>query len=109
MSFFYLSFVNDSLPKGQRFVGATIVEGDSAPVAFERAKELGLVPTQCETKAIHLWTQVEPQEEIVRADQLPIETREWLNRLVTAAEVKTYQHRPVRESEGDYICKDHAP
>ena len=110
MSYFYLSFFNNSLLKGQRFVGATIVEADSDRVAFERAKMLRLVPPKCQTAVIHLWTQFEPSEEITRLEQIPAEARHLFNKFVSAENIKSQPHRPIGEGGEQFsvVCERHA-
>lgn len=44
MAWFYLSFSDPDRPKGQQFLGATIIEADNCVFATSKAWKLGLNP-----------------------------------------------------------------
>lgn len=78
MSFFYLSFCDVTRPKGQHFLGATLVEANSAKGALATATALGVNPGG-EVSMMELT--------IEREDQLPPEGRAMLNRFVPREEI----------------------
>lgn len=107
MSFFYLSFVDHSLPKGEQFVGATIVEADSDVSACTRALALNLVPAKSEIAIIALWTQTQPQVEIVSIDQLPAGALQLVNKFVPREAILAQGHRPISDEEFSIVCERH--
>lgn len=44
MTWFYLSFADGRLPKGEQWLGASIVEGSSVSAAIQQARRLGINP-----------------------------------------------------------------
>ena len=107
---FYFSFVDPSRPRGDRFVGATIVEGIDPKDAFETARGLGLVPKGGESAAVELWTQNErPQRRVLYPDMLPpgLQSRFW-RRLGTRADVEACGGGKPLANPDAFICKDHS-
>lgn len=54
MSYYYLSFADPHKPKGEQFLGATIVEAESEHGAVMKSHRLGLNPVKCEVAILYL-------------------------------------------------------
>lgn len=107
--FFYLSFVDESLPRGQQFVGATIVDALDAEGALAEAVAMGLVPQGVQVALVELYTQDEANQRITNPDMLPSVSRSLLGRLATRAEIEASGSKPLRKESIDaFVCKDHA-
>jgi hypothetical protein len=107
MSFYYLSFVDLSLPKGEQFVGATIVEATDDVEAFGQAWARNLIPNNCQIALLRLWTQTHPQVEIISADQLPNDALYLVNKFVPREAIIAQGHRPLGDEEYSIICDRH--
>jgi|KBSSwiStaDraftv2_1062776.scaffolds.fasta_scaffold1057150_2 hypothetical protein len=109
---FYLSFVDESRPVGDRFVGATIVYGEDAVGALDTARSMGLVPKGVQVAMVELYTQNEkPQRRITTLDMLPIETVEILwGRIAARAELEAAGGaKPLTDEDADaFVCSEHA-
>lgn len=74
MPWFWMSFCNPDLPKGQKFLGATIVEAPNALLAANEAWRIGVNPGG-EIKFAEL--------DIETADQIPPEGQKYVNKFVS--------------------------
>lgn len=76
---FWLSFANNSLPKGERFLGVCIVEGTDILTAIQNAwgarcnpggQVIGFGPYSREMFPLHLWYRVLNKRELIEEDLL---------------------------------------
>jgi hypothetical protein len=100
VTFFYLSFCDVERPKGQQFIGATVVEAEDEEGAIERATALGINPGG--------------EAAIVRltCERLPEDRANYLDRLVPREEVMA-DGEYVEAAAGDFatgvVCQDCNP
>jgi hypothetical protein len=105
---FYLSFVDEARPAGQRFVGATVVHGTDDRTAFENAKAAGLVPSCTETAIVALYTQDDANQRVTSADMLPLlEAAMLVDRFATREEILGEKWKEIPQGLASYVCKDH--
>ena len=104
MPFYYLSFCDITLPDGQQFLGATVVEADDEKGAVERTVELGINPGgEIAMKEL---------DGLETIDQLPPEGRKYFNTFVARDDVMAEPHQTLGESDVEptaSVCQDHNP
>lgn len=103
MRFFYMSFCDTTRPKGQQFLGATVVEARNAKAAHARSKELGVNPGgETAMRAI----------DVDSLDDLPYEALAFIDRFVPRDEVMAGGGESMADSEIEpsaIVCQTHNP
>ncbi len=84
MSYFYLSFCDPGRPKGQQFLGATVVDADGPEGAIARARVLGVNPGG-EVAIVDL------------GDEVPETGRCYIDRFVPREVVLAEAHMPLAD------------
>jgi hypothetical protein len=97
MSFFYLSFCDTNRPKGQMFLGATMVRGADPDDALARATQLGVNPGG--EVAF-----VEFKPEFTEIEQLGPLARRYFEKFVTRDEVLAGPAGEAERLDEDLAC-----
>lgn len=83
MPWFYLSFADSAKPRGEQFLGATVVEAEHELLAIPRAWELGVNPGG-EVKFFEL--------PFITAEDIPTAAQKYVNKLVPREVVLAEPH-----------------
>lgn len=81
MTLFWMSFCDPTLPTGEQFLGATIVEAEDSKAALRKSWRLGINPGG-EVMFVEL---------LGTAEMLPIQVQKYLHNLVSRDEAKADQ------------------
>lgn len=97
MSFFYLSFCDTSRPKGQMFLGATVVRGADPDDALAQATRLGVNPG-----GEVAFVQFRP--EFTEVEHLGPQAHRYLEKFVTRDEVLTGPQGEAEPLDENMTC-----